>query len=239
MGNVIRGPFDSDQAALQQRADLNSQGSLDLEWLLHQQLNPKPTPGNRILEIGCGTGKQTRYMLDGNPFLNILTADAAPPPHNFPAVHLQLDMDQLQFNPDCFDLIYSVYAIYYSKDLPALVRQMMRWVRKGGQIVLMGPGAGTNQELIDLAAGCGAHLSDVQSFFPSELFDSLCDKCKAWDIQRRTDRNAVPMNRERLLAWWRNHNSYAADVEQAVLPRIDEIAVLTKVVDTVVFNRLW
>src|SRR5262249_30234842 len=51
-----------------------------------------------------------------------------------------------------FHAILSSYAIYYAKDMKGLLRGVADYLRPGGQLFVCGYAAGTNQELLGLAA---------------------------------------------------------------------------------------
>src|SRR5215216_7479986 len=55
--NLMSRQFDSNTNALKHRANINAQGSTyNLEdWIIEQT---KPQSGMRVLDLGCGTGKQ-------------------------------------------------------------------------------------------------------------------------------------------------------------------------------------
>jgi ubiquinone/menaquinone biosynthesis C-methylase UbiE len=132
------------------RIDIHKKyGSRDIdEWMLHI-INPQK--GSKILDIGCGAGKQCFLFykaLDGEA--DITGGDVNPEllekarQENAKIGNrirfIDLDFNQrFPINNDEFDLVTSCFAIYYSEDIPFTIAEMHRVLNQGGHLFTTGP----------------------------------------------------------------------------------------------------
>ncbi len=244
--------FDSDTVALIERERINANSALhDLEAWMAQQVNPYR--GMRILDLGCGTGKQIFYFA----------------PLVFPEGHItgidlsdqaislvKLRADREEFNnidavngsiDDClsllqgreFDLILSAYAVYYSRDMVSLISSLKNLLRPKGQVFVCGYGRGTNQEMIKLvnqvAGGTRERTNEIQDFIGRS---EICEVGRWYSRYKtvRLDNRITFTSAEGLLRWWRNHNSFAENIYEEVARsveqhfKLNETFILTKAV---------
>lgn len=231
------GDFDSDTSALIERAALNaSRTEHDLEEWIFGQL--ELTDGMRIVDLGCGTGKQLfaiaeRVSRDTELIGIDVSEDAVSAVNaradgegqtNVRAVRASLD-DCPEALPDgAYDLILSTYAIYYARDLSGLLTDLAAVLTPSGSMFLCGPGAGTNREMIalvnELADAADDRVPEVVDFLDARQLDSL----------RRTYRlvtvsyleNSVSfISPAEVMTWWRNHNMFRPAVEQRVAGELE------------------
>jgi ubiquinone/menaquinone biosynthesis C-methylase UbiE len=136
------------------RLNTNTQyGDNELKTWLPPHLEVKE--GERVLDVGCGDGTQMRLVaetvkkdhgcfgIDNDPEM---IAKAKRLSEGFtPAVDFAvMDMDTIggensPFQDDEFDLMYSVYAFYYSKDEFKALDGMKKKLKAGGRISIIGP----------------------------------------------------------------------------------------------------
>ena len=132
------------------RIDIHKKyGSRDIdEWMLHI-INPQK--GSKILDIGCGAGKQCFLFykaLEGDA--DITGGDVNPEllekarQENAKIGNrikfIDLDFNQrFPINNDEFDLVTSCFAIYYSEDIPNTIAEMHRVLNQGGHLFTTGP----------------------------------------------------------------------------------------------------
>lgn len=135
---------------LQKRIDIHEKyGARDIdEWML-QLL--KPRKGDRILDVGCGAGKQCRAFhdyLDGNAQITggdvsdelLGKAEELNRSLGEPFTLLKLDFNQkFEVDEDLFDLVSCCFAIYYAEDIPFTISQMHRVLKSGGRLFTTGP----------------------------------------------------------------------------------------------------
>lgn len=225
------GEFDSDTAALIERAALNTtRTEHDLEaWIFgHLQL----TGAMRIADLGCGTGKQLFALAERvSPDTELVGLDVSEAAvaevnaraaregrANVRALRAPLDDCPAALPAGRFDLILSTYAIYYARDVAALLERLAAVLAPRGTIFLCGPGAGTNREMIALVnelADAADQVPDVAEFLDAEQLVAL----------RRTYRSVTMAHLENavtftspaeVMTWWSNHNMFRPAVEQHV-----------------------
>ena len=135
---------------LQTRIDIHSKyGGRDIDaWMLDLLA---PEKGSKILDVGCGAGKQCQAFfrhLDGD--VDITGGDVS---QELLAQARKLNTDlggrmniiDLDFNSrfplddDTFDLASCCFAIYYAEDIPFTISEMHRVIRPGSRIFTTGP----------------------------------------------------------------------------------------------------
>jgi ubiquinone/menaquinone biosynthesis C-methylase UbiE len=137
-------------ADLQARIDIHQQyGSRDIDAWMLQLLNLQP--GSRILDVGCGSGKQClafyhhlngQAEITGGDFNAELLAEAR---ERSQAVRGAIEILELDFNrpfdlpSDHFDLVSCCFAIYYAADVEFTVGEMHRVLKPGGRLFTTGP----------------------------------------------------------------------------------------------------
>ena len=120
-------------------------GQIDI-YLFDQLLKGRLTPGMRILDAGCGSGRNLPYFLrhgfdvcavDEAPSavaqVRALAAELAPglPPTNFRAEALEA----LSFSDADFDAVIASAVLHFARDgghFEAMVRELWRVLRPGG-----------------------------------------------------------------------------------------------------------
>lgn len=118
----------------------------DLLVLLNAQ------PGERILDVGCGTGQLTAEIaqfgaevvgIDSSPEM-IATARK-----NFPKLRFEVaDVTALHFDNE-FDVVVSNAALHWVRDQPAAIASIGRALKAGGRLVFEMGGHGNLHNLLD------------------------------------------------------------------------------------------
>jgi ubiquinone/menaquinone biosynthesis C-methylase UbiE len=130
--------------------DLSQFGDIDI-YLFDQLLRGRIRPGMRVLDAGCGTGRNLIYMLRQGPgSYDVFAADADPaavqqvqrlaaslapqlPAQNF----VVAPVEQMPF-PDAFaDVVISSAVLHFARDdrqFDAMVREMWRVLKPGGML---------------------------------------------------------------------------------------------------------
>jgi ubiquinone/menaquinone biosynthesis C-methylase UbiE len=155
------GKFDTDISALRQRIECHEKyGSHDLnQWIFdHLELDQ----GLLILDLGCGTGKQTLPLAQiigdtGHVFaldiseeaLNALyeSSKACGVERRITLLHCGLDDLPRHLNEPVFDRVQSCYSLYYAQYPRRVVRQVFRILKTGGVFFFCGPRKDNNLEL--------------------------------------------------------------------------------------------
>jgi ubiquinone/menaquinone biosynthesis C-methylase UbiE len=102
----------------------------------------RPAPGEKILDVGCGTGIFTLDILDAGP--EIMGVDISEPMLRVAAhkarrhpFHVACcDMCALPFANDSFDKAFSMTALEFVEDAQKAIDELERVVRTGGLIVV-------------------------------------------------------------------------------------------------------
>jgi SAM-dependent methyltransferase len=131
-----------------------------------------PQPGERILDIGCGTGQLTAEIArSGAQVVGLdnsadMLADAR---KNFPELTFVLrDASGFDF-PDPFDAVFSNAALHWVKDAEAAVTSIARALRPGGRFVAEFGGKGNIATVLAALRAVLGPGADEQSpwYYPS------------------------------------------------------------------------
>lgn len=100
-----------------------------------------PEPGEKILDVGCGTGIFTRDVLKSK--VEITGIDLSFQMLKCAGIRLKnhfysicADMTQLPFETGFFDRVFSMTAVEFVPELELAVNELNRVTRKGGTVVL-------------------------------------------------------------------------------------------------------
>ena len=161
-------------------------GGRDIDqWMLKILI---PQKGARILDVGCGAGKQLRAfhnflggeceitggdvskeLLDQAQKVNSELGD--------PFKLTELDFNKpFGFDDDQFDLVSCCFAIYYAQDIPFTISEMHRVLKPGGRLVTTGPMPENKQLFYDVikdATGKPIPPMPGSSRYASEILDSI------------------------------------------------------------------
>lgn len=132
------------------RIDIHKKyGSRDIDqWMLDLL---KVQKGSRILDIGCGAGKQCFLFYDAlSGDADIIGGDVSPEllaranQENARTGNrvkfMELDFNRrFPFEDDQFDLLSACFAIYYAADIPFTIGEMHRVLKAGGRLFTTGP----------------------------------------------------------------------------------------------------
>jgi len=111
-----------------------------------------PKPGERILDVGCGTGQLTHEIAERGA--EVLGVDASPEMigqarQNYPALRFTLqDAASMTFNGE-FDAVFSNAALHWILDDVGAADSMSRALRTGGRLVLEMGGRGNVRQIYE------------------------------------------------------------------------------------------
>lgn len=122
-------------------------------------------PGERVLEVGVGTGLTLPYWppyacitgIDLSPDM-LRRAQAARQRHRRPDIELRLlDAQATDFPDNHFDAVAALYVVSVVPDVSALLREMRRVCRPGGRIVIVNHFAQQHPTLRWIERAAAAH----------------------------------------------------------------------------------
>jgi 2-polyprenyl-3-methyl-5-hydroxy-6-metoxy-1,4-benzoquinol methylase len=110
----------------------------------------QPRAGNRILDVGCGTGKaevslgglglsQVTWFAIDRVHSRVREAAEAAASHNVRAALATADASHLPFTSEVFDSTFSVALLQHIKDIDMAVREFARVTKPGGRVVIVEP----------------------------------------------------------------------------------------------------
>ncbi len=124
----------------------------------------KPQPGERILDVGCGTGHLTAQIAAAGALtfgIDASPAMIAQARQNFPKLQFQLvDAAEFQSEP-VFDAVFSNAALHWMLEPDRVAAAIVRVLKPGGRFVAEMGGKG-NISAID-----GAIHSGIMNYYPS------------------------------------------------------------------------
>ncbi len=138
-----------------------------------------PRPGERILDLGCGTGALTREIADAGA--SVVGVDASPAmiaqaKQAFPDLKFEIsDAVAMRFDQP-FDAIFSNAALHWVKPPQAAVARMSEALRPGGRLVLEMGGKGNVARIRNAAVKAGRELGvDLSSAVDINYFPSISE----------------------------------------------------------------
>ncbi len=142
------------------------QGALDL-------LNPQA--GERILDLGCGTGHLTNRIAESGA--QVVGVDASPDMigqarQNFPKLAFSLQDATALTYQDEFDAIFSNAALHWMLEPERVVAPVSRALRVGGRFVAEMGGKGNIKRIVDTIEAVvrrysGGRVPPSRNYFPS------------------------------------------------------------------------
>ena len=175
---------------LMTRIDIHEKyGARDIDRWTTEVLQPKP--GMKILDVGCGAGKQCFLYSDftdrkaevtGGDFSNELL-DKARAKNAERADHVRfefLDFNKpFEFESNTFDLVSSAFAIYYARNMDFTFGEAHRVLKPGGRLFVTGPLPENKQMFYDIireASSKPIPPMPGSSRFKSEIYQTIESK---------------------------------------------------------------
>lgn len=169
------------------RIDIHKKyGGRDIDQWMIELL--KPEQGTKILDIGCGAGKQCFLYLDytkgkaditGGDVSDELLKKAISEneKRGKPVKFQELNFNKrFPFENDLFDLESSCFAIYYAANIPFTISEMHRVLKSGGRLFTTGPLPANKKMFYDIikeASGKPIPPMPGSSRYESMIFESI------------------------------------------------------------------
>jgi ubiquinone/menaquinone biosynthesis C-methylase UbiE len=166
---------------------------------------PLARPGERLLDVGCGTGHWSRFFASlgydvvgvdiSRRMIEVAKANASPP-----CAFAVADACKLPFNTGSFEIVAAMAALEFVSDTTGTLRQMCRCARPSGRVLMgtLNRTAAINQHR--LAASKEPYAS-ARMFSPKELRTFLGQYGR---VRTRVSREALKEHRCRHAgSFWR------------------------------------
>lgn len=214
---------------LEQRIIENrSSQQIDLtEWIFERV---SMRPGDRVLELCCGTGGQTLALLNrvgehgrvvafdiSRAALDTLTSKAGSMNNRLTCVEGSLDnfvatLSQARLCDEGFDAIFCAYGLYYSSDAQHTLEEALHLLNSDGKVVIVGPFGPNNKQIFELLRAAGVVISAPVTF-SSESF--MLQTVLPWGTRNFASLSVHTMvnpvhwtTSERVLNYWQNTTFY-------------------------------
>jgi trans-aconitate methyltransferase len=170
-----------------------------------------PKPGERILDVGCGTGQLTHEI--ANRGAEVLGVDASPEMigqarQNYPRLRFALqDATSLNFDRE-FDAVFSNAALHWILDAAGAADSMSRALKTGGRLVLEMGGRGNIRQIHEAVEAAFRRYSDAALPTPLNYFPSLSEYSSTLEAHGFEVRSAslfdrpTPLEGERGMEQW-------------------------------------
>lgn len=181
---------------LLKRIDIHEKyGARNIDQWTTEVLQPKP--GMKILDVGCGAGKQCflysdftkkQALITGGDFSSDLLekAQARNKERNDNITFQFLDFNKaFKFLDNTFDLVSSAFAIYYASDLRFTFNEARRVLKPGGRLFVTGPLPENKRmfyEIIEEASNQPIPAMPGSSRFKSDIYRTIAELFSTTDL---------------------------------------------------------
>lgn len=137
-----------------------------------------------ILDLGCGTGKQSLYLADHFPCARIRSVDLSNESlaqvnalnrSQIQTIHGSYDDPnlQVQLGDRQYDVILSFFSLYYASDFEAWMEWIKKSLKPGGRMILVGYSSQNNREIVELSKQWGGAENQLGDFVQFSELDRV------------------------------------------------------------------
>jgi SAM-dependent methyltransferase len=181
-----------------------------------------------ILELCCGTGKQSQKLLEKFPQSQITCVDISKDSiefiknqafYNSEKINLVvagLDEFVNKIN-EKYDLIFCSYGLYYAENTDLVISQLIESLNINGRLIILGPYGPNNESLFNLVENSGAKIDPSILYTCTDfMFDKVIKNTatKLNKVQIDTSVNYINWKSTNdLLTYWKNSTFYNLNSE--------------------------
>jgi SAM-dependent methyltransferase len=227
---AIIGEFNTDTDALEKRINSHEKfGSADIDdWIF---TNLEISPALSIVDLGCGTGKQTIPMsklvgkegkilsvdISQESLYTLLTKAGQINTQNI-ITHLCCGLDDIHnsFKENSFDRILSSFSLYYSQNPYNVIGTVYTSLKNGGIFFFCGPSKDNNAELKSFhnkikginnsqLSGGALFMEETGQEITKEIFSSI----EIFHFENKLNFDSP----EALYSYWSSYNLYDREIE--------------------------
>lgn len=214
----------------QRIAENTASQEIDLATWIFERIPVRP--GDRVLELCCGTGGQTLSFLErvgsagqvvaldvSKSALETLTSKV-PPVNRDRLTTIEGNLDSFSSTlrttgvQEGFDLVFCAYGLYYATDARQTLHEVRSWLKSSGRVVVVGPFGPNNKPLFDLVRSSGVVLAEPVTFSSERFMSQIVSPWAAKNFEEisvHTMVNRVHWSTpERVLNYWQNTTFYDA-----------------------------
>lgn len=219
--------INTDSKKLEVRIDTHKQlSTYEInDWILSCV---QPHKNEKLLDIGCGTGKQIKSFSNHcGTFPKIIAIDASADSlktvekicldkkiQNLKTVRGNMDeLPDLLGLRNKFDLIISCFALYYSQNIPKIITTIKQLLENQGRFFVCGPVPGNNAELIEFHSQISKSQTNSDDFpMISSILPEI--KKKFSKIEQYNFSNPLHFpNPNSLIDYWKSYHLYDPSLE--------------------------
>lgn len=229
MGQI--GKLDTDTNALTNRINAHAKyGAYNLEDWAFKILNVQP--GQNIIELGCGTGKQTIPLAKlAGPDGHITAIDISEESINILRQQAQNeglaeristvvsgldDTKNYAAANEVYDCAVACYSVYYANEPEKVFNAIVKILKDKGKFFFCGPSQSNNAELKEFYSSLpGSNIKSGASPFMEEEGQSLARRIFC-NVELSTFENPLSFNSpEALYEYWKSYNLYDPQLDKA------------------------
>jgi len=195
------------------------------EWIFNT-ITPKP--GEKLLDIGCGTGEQIfRFARKCGHSYSIVGIDSSSESleivkekcvkegiDNVTTIKGEMDdLTNLLSLGSHFDIVISCFSMYYSKNIPKIISDIKNFLNQNGRFFVCGPCKGNNSELIRFQKQISHRDMKPIQYPMTELI--LPEVLKNFDnVSKHFFQNPIEFpNSKSLIKYWKSYILFDANLE--------------------------
>jgi len=214
-------------SALENRISSQKNQTINLNDWIFEKLNLETN--NDVLELCCGTGAQTRYFahkvksgslvcVDINQ-KSILKVKSSIDSNNVRFIVSEID-DTYNYIKNNYDLIFSAYGFYYSKNPESLHEKLKTYLNDNGRFVIVGPVLGNNAQLYSIIRKIGCEIPNEvingSENFMIKFFKIFLKEYSEVKMIRSINHVSYDSH-QKLLEYWRNTTFYSTGHDKEFL----------------------